>query len=86
MYYGLTGIRSTTSDEILSRKYQRYDYNGDGIKDVLVAASECYKRRKPYAAICLNVVNGKMLFFTGTQQQPFTDDLVATESPAELSA
>ncbi|MCB0729006.1 MAG: PQQ-binding-like beta-propeller repeat protein [Ignavibacteriae bacterium] len=88
MVYALNGLNGnvlwsygnplTTSDGDIEAVSIRYDYNGDGIKDVLIAASGVTNGGR-HAAICLNAVNGNVIFYS-TQQQPFTDDLVATES------
>ncbi|MFZ1321020.1 MAG: PQQ-binding-like beta-propeller repeat protein [Ignavibacteria bacterium] len=68
----------TTNDGDIEGISIRYDYNNDGIKDVLLAASGVTNGGR-HAAICLNAVNGQVIFYS-TQVQLFTDDLVATES------
>lgn len=88
MVYALNGMNGnvlwsygnplTTSDGDIEAVSIRYDYNNDGINDVLVAASGATNGGR-HAAICLNALNGNVIFYS-TQQQPFTDDVVATES------
>lgn len=90
--YALNGINGnvlwsygnplTTSDGDIEAVSIRYDYNGDGINDVLVAASGVTSGGR-HAVICLNALDGNVIFYS-TQQQPFTDDLVATESGAAV--
>ena len=92
MVYALNGINgnvlwsygnpNTTSDGDIEAVSIRYDYNGDGINDVMVAASGTTTGGR-HAAICLNAINGNVIFYS-TQQQPFTDDLTATESGAAI--
>lgn len=67
-----------TSDGDIEAVNIRYDFNGDGIKDVLVSASGTTNGGR-HAAICLNAINGEVIFYR-TQPEPFTDDIVATES------
>jgi outer membrane protein assembly factor BamB len=72
------GNSTTTSDGDIESIKINYDYNGDGINDVLVSASGTTNGGR-HAAICLNALNGEVIFYR-TQPQPFTDDIVATES------
>ncbi len=72
------GSPTTTSDGDIESVKIKYDYNRDGINDVLVAASGVTNGGR-HAAICLNALNGQVIFYK-TQPQPFTDDIVATES------
>lgn len=88
MVYALNGINGSviwsygdvigTSDGDIEAVNIRYDFNGDGIKDVLVSASGTTNGGR-HAAICLNAINGEVIFYR-TQPEPFTDDIVATES------
>ncbi|MBS1517012.1 MAG: PQQ-binding-like beta-propeller repeat protein [Bacteroidetes bacterium] len=71
------GNSTTTNDGDIESVSIRYDYNGDGIKDVLVAASGTSTGGR-HAAICLNALNGEVIFYR-TQPQPYTDDIVAAE-------
>ena len=67
-----------TSDGDIEAISIRYDFNSDGIKDPLVSASGVTNGGR-HALICLNALNGQEIFYR-TQPQPFTDDVVATES------
>lgn len=88
MVYALNGINGnvlwsygdviSTSDGDIESVKIKYDYNGDGKKDVLVSASGTTNGGR-HALICLNALNGEVIFYR-TQPQPFTDDVVATES------
>ena len=40
------------------------DYNGDGRKDILVAATGEGKGAGRHAAICLNALNGSVIFYS----------------------
>ncbi len=72
------GNPATTNDGDIEAVSIKYDFNNDGIKDVLVSASGTTMGGR-HAAICLNAVNGNVIF-NMTQPQPFTDDAIATES------
>lgn len=72
------GNSTTTNDGDIESVNIRYDFNGDGINDVLVAASGTTTGGR-HAAICLNALNGQEIFYRA-QPQPFTDDILATES------
>ncbi|MBK8552542.1 MAG: VCBS repeat-containing protein [Ignavibacteria bacterium] len=72
------GNSITTSDGDIESVKIKYDYNGDGINDVLVSASGATIGGR-HASICLNALNGSVIFYK-TQPQPFTDDIVATET------
>ena len=88
MVYALNGINGNvfwsygdvvgTSDGDIESVKIKYDYNGDGKNDVLVSASGTTNGGR-HALICLNSLNGEVIFYR-TQPQPFTDDVVATES------
>jgi len=88
MVYALNGINGNvfwsygdvvgTSDGDIESVKIKYDYNGDGKNDVLVSASGTTNGGR-HALICLNALNGEVIFYR-TQPQPFTDDVVATES------
>lgn len=88
MVYALNGINgnvlwsygnsTTTSDGDIESIKIKYDYNGDGINDALISASGVTNGGR-HALICLNALNGEVIFYR-TQPQPFTDDVVATES------
>ena len=61
------------------------DYNGDGVKDVLVSASGTGQGTGGrHAAICLNGLTGAEIFNV-TQPQPFSQDIVATETGGAIS-
>jgi outer membrane protein assembly factor BamB len=72
------GNPATTNDGDIEAVSIKYDFNNDGIKDVLVSASGTTMGGR-HAAICLNAVDGNVIFNV-TQVQPFTDDAIATES------
>lgn len=55
------------------------DFNGDGIKDVLVSASGQGNGAGRHAAICINGLTGQQIFIS-TQFGDFTYDVAATES------
>ncbi|MBK8982635.1 MAG: PQQ-binding-like beta-propeller repeat protein [Ignavibacteria bacterium] len=88
MVYALNGINgnvlwsygssTTTSDGDIESIKIKYDYNGDGFNDALVSASGVTNGGR-HALICLNAINGEVIFYR-TQPQPFTDDVVATKS------
>ncbi len=88
MVYALNGINgnvlwsygspTTTSDGDIESVKIKYDYNGDGKRDVLVSASGTTNSGR-HALICLNALNGEVIFYS-TQPQPFTDDVVPTQS------
>lgn len=88
MVYALNGVNgsvlwsygnpTTTSDGDIEAVNIKYDFNGDGINDALVSASGTTTGGR-HAAICLNALNGAVIFYR-TQPQPFTDDAIATES------
>ena len=62
------------------------DYNGDGVKDVLVSASGTGTGSGGrHAAICLNGLTGAEIF-NATQPQQFTQDIVSTETGGAISA
>jgi outer membrane protein assembly factor BamB len=76
------GNPNTTSDGDIEAVNIRYDFNRDGIKDVIVSASGVTNGGR-HAAICLNAVNGQELWYR-TQPEPFTDDAIGTESGAAI--
>jgi len=88
MVYALNGLNgsrlwsygdsTTTSDGDIESIKIKYDYNGDGVNDVLVSATGTTLGGR-HALICLNALNGQVIFYR-TQPEPFTDDVVATES------
>lgn len=88
MVYALNGLNGNvlwsygdvigTSDGDIESIKIKYDYNSDGLNDALVSASGVTNGGR-HAAICLNALNGNVIFYR-TQPQPFTDDIVATES------
>jgi hypothetical protein len=61
------------------------DYNGDGVKDVLVSASGVTDFGGRHAVICLNGLNGQVIF---NQQLPynFTYDVVSTQVGGAIGA
>jgi len=80
------GNSTTTNDGDIESVSIKYDFNNDGIKDVLISASGVTGGSGGrHAAICLNAVNGQQIFFS-TQSQPFTDDAIATESGVAIGA
>ncbi|MBV6477746.1 MAG: hypothetical protein HGGPFJEG_00490 [Ignavibacteria bacterium] len=88
MVYALNGLNGSrlwsygdsiiTNDGDIEAISIRYDFNGDGIKDPLVSTSGVTNGGR-HALICLNAVNGQEIFYR-VQPEPFTDDVVATES------
>lgn len=72
------GDSIATSDGDIEAISIRYDFNGDGINDVLVSASGVTNGGR-HAVICLNALNGNEIF-NRQQPQPFTDDVTATET------
>ena len=72
------GDSISTSDGDIEAISVRYDFNGDGIKDPLVSASGVTNGGR-HALICLNALNGQEIFYRA-QPEPFTDDVIATES------
>ena len=60
------------------------DYNGDGVKDVLVSASGTGNGGGRHAVFCLNGLNGQVIF---NRQQPsnFTYDVVATRAGGAIA-
>ncbi len=88
MVYALNGVNgnviwsygnsTTTSDGDIEAVNIRYDFNNDGINDVLVSASGVTNGGR-HAAICLNALNGEVIFYS-VRPEPFTDDAIATES------
>lgn len=94
MVYSLNGLNgnllwsygnpNTTNDGDIKSISIKYDFNNDGINDVLISASGVTGGGR-HAAICLNAVNGEVIFYT-TQPQPFTDVVIATESGGAIGA
>ncbi len=54
------------------------DFNGDGVKDVLVSASGSGNGAGRHAVICLNGLTGAQIFFY-TENSEFTGDVVPTQ-------
>jgi len=90
MVYALNGINgnvlwsygntATTNDGDIVSVNIKYDFNGDGVKDVLVSASGASGGTGGrHAAICLNGITG-LEIFNSTQSNLFTTDIIATES------
>jgi hypothetical protein len=74
------GSPTTTNDGDIEGVRTDKDFNGDGRKDVLVSASGVTGGSGGrHAAICLNGLNGQVIFNV-TQPEPFTDDIVATQT------
>ncbi|KAA0211948.1 MAG: PQQ-binding-like beta-propeller repeat protein [Ignavibacteriaceae bacterium] len=94
MVYALNGLNgnvlweygnpNSTSDGDIKAVSIKYDFNGDGVKDVLVSASGTSNGGR-HSAICLNALNGNEIFVR-VLQQTFTDDVVATESGGAIGA
>jgi hypothetical protein len=61
------------------------DYNGDGVKDVLVAASGEANFTGRHAAICLNGLNGQVIFNRQIGYN-FTYDVVSTRAGGAVGA
>jgi hypothetical protein len=61
------------------------DYNGDGIKDVLASASGTSQFGGRHAAICLNGLNGQVIFNRQLGYN-FTYDVVATRGGGAIGA
>lgn len=88
MVYALNGLNGnviwsygnpqTTNDGDIESVNIKYDFNSDGFKDVLVSASGVTTGGR-HALICLNSQNGNVIFYR-TQPEPYTDDVVGTES------
>lgn len=76
------GNPTTTNDGDIEAISIKYDFNSDGIKDVIVSASGVTSGGR-HAAICLNAVNGQQIFYS-TMTQPFTDDAIAIETGAAI--
>ena len=72
------GSTTTTSDGDIEAVNIRYDFNNDGINDVVVSASGVTNGGR-HALICLNALNGQEIFYR-MQPEPFTDDAIATQS------
>jgi HYDIN/CFA65/VesB-like, Ig-like domain/Secretion system C-terminal sorting domain/PQQ-like domain len=73
------GNPSTTSDGDIMGLRTDKDYNGDGRKDVLVSASGEANFGGRHAVICLNGLNGQVIFNV-TQTSNFTYDVVSTQT------
>ena len=76
------GNTVTTSDGDIESVNANYDFNRDGIKDIIVSASGVTNGGR-HAAICLNAVNGQELWYR-QQPEPFTDDAIGTEKGAAI--
>ena len=61
------------------------DYNGDGVKDVLVSASGTANFGGRHSAICLNGLNGQVIFSRQLGSN-FTYDIVSTEEGGAIGA
>ncbi|MDQ3193920.1 MAG: T9SS type A sorting domain-containing protein, partial [Bacteroidota bacterium] len=73
------GDSSITSDGDINGLCVTKDYNSDGKKDVLVAASGEGMLNGRHAGICLNAVNGSVIFYAA-QNAEFTHSITATTS------
>lgn len=71
------GDSSITSDGDINGLNCEKDFNGDGFKDVLVAATGEGMGTGRHAAICLNVLNGVPIF-NSTQVGEFTHSITST--------
>ena len=71
------GDSITYSDGDIEEVKVDRDYNGDGIKDVLVSASGSGNGAGRHSVVCLNGLNGQVIFNV-TQPCEFTGDVVAT--------
>ena len=78
------GNPSTTDDGDIMGVRTDYDYNNDGHKDVLISASGSGMGAGRHAAICVNGLNGAVIFNT-TQSSEFTWDVVATEEGGAIA-
>ena len=72
------GDSTTTNDGDVESVNANYDFNGDGIKDIIASLSGTTTGGR-HAIVCLNATNGAVLFYT-TQPQPFTDDAIGTQT------
>jgi hypothetical protein len=72
------GNPTTTNDGDVESVNANYDFNGDGIKDIIASLSGTTTGGR-HAVVCLNALNGAVIFNV-TQPQAFTDDALATES------
>lgn len=73
------GDSSITSDGDINGLSVNKDYNNDGKKDVLVAATGEGMGNGRHAAICLNAVNGSVIFYS-VQSAEFTHSITSTSS------
>ncbi len=71
------GDSSITADGDINGLSVLKDYNSDGKKDVLVAATGEGEGNGRHAAICLNVVNGAVIFYA-VQNGHFTHSITST--------
>jgi hypothetical protein len=60
------------------------DYNNDGIKDVLISASGEGNGTGRHSVICLNGLNGQVIF-NSVQNSEFTHDVISTENGGAIA-
>jgi outer membrane protein assembly factor BamB len=78
------GPNTNYDGDIMGIRIER-DFNGDGKNDVLISASgEGSTNPGRHSAICLNAVNGQVLF-TNIQNSEFTYDVVATSTGGAIA-
>lgn len=73
------GDSTITSDGDINGLSVTKDYNGDGRKDILAAATGEGKGDGRHSAICLNAVNGGVIFIS-TQNSEFTHSITSTST------
>jgi outer membrane protein assembly factor BamB len=72
------GLPATFSDGDVYGLRADKDFNGDGKKDVLASLSGSGQGNGRHAAVCLNGINGQVIFYTD-QNTYFTHDITTTE-------
>jgi hypothetical protein len=73
------GNPSTTADGDIMGLRTDKDYNGDGRKDVLISASGSGNGQGRHAVICVNGLNGQVIFNV-TQTSEFTYDVTSSQT------
>lgn len=78
------GDSSLTADGDINGISIGKDYNGDGRKDVLIAATGEGEGNGRHAAICVNILNGNQIFYV-SQDGHFTYSAAATTAGGAIS-
>ncbi|MBX7042918.1 MAG: choice-of-anchor D domain-containing protein [Ignavibacteria bacterium] len=78
------GDSSITADGDINGLSIAKDYSGDGIKDVLIAATGEGEGNGRHSAICVNILNGNQIFIA-SQLGHFTYSAAATTSGGAIS-